>query len=109
MRRVPEFKSDKEAEEFLETDLSDLDFSQFQPVDLAIGQKAAQVSLRVPEPLLDAVKLRAKARGISHARYIRELMERDVARKNPGAPPADGVSARDEIAGRPPEARGRTR
>lgn len=109
MRRVPEFKSDKEAEEFLETDLSDLDFSQFQPVNFVIGQKAAQVSLRVPEPLLDAVKLRAKARGISHGRYIRELMERDVARKSPGSIQADSVSARDQVGGRPAEGRGRAR
>jgi predicted DNA binding CopG/RHH family protein len=109
MRRVPEFKSDKEAEEFLETDLSDLDFSQFQPVNFAIGQKAAQVSLRVPEPLLEAVKLRAKARGISHGRYSRELMERDVARKSPGSIQADSVSARDQVGGRPAEGRGRSR
>ncbi|WP_292508868.1 CopG family antitoxin [Methylobacterium sp.] len=97
------------AEEFLETDLSDLDFSQFQPVNLATGQRNAQVSMRVPEPLLDAVKLRAKARGISHGRYIRDLMERDVARRTPEAPRADGVSARDDTARQPAEERGRTR
>ncbi|WP_375409610.1 CopG family antitoxin [uncultured Methylobacterium sp.] len=109
MRRVPEFKSDKEAEEFLETDLSDPDFSQFQPVKFAIGHKTAQISLHVPEPLLDAVELRAKARGISNERYIRELMERDVARTSSGSIQADPVSACEQVRELPAEGRGRAR
>ncbi|HTV32939.1 MAG TPA: CopG family antitoxin [Methylocella sp.] len=39
--------------------------------------------MRVPQPLLDAVKNRAKARGIPYTRYIRELMECDVSRAKP--------------------------
>ena len=34
--------------------------------------------MRVPQPLLDAVKVRAKAMGMPYTRYIRELIERDV-------------------------------
>jgi predicted DNA binding CopG/RHH family protein len=44
-------------------------------------KKEVQVNMRVPQPLLDAVKDRAKARGIPYTRYIRMLMERDVAAK----------------------------
>ena len=32
IRKVPDFKTDAEAENFLDQDLSDLDFSQFKPV-----------------------------------------------------------------------------
>ena len=31
-KKVPKFKTDEEAEAFLEQDLSDLDFSQFKPM-----------------------------------------------------------------------------
>ena len=36
--------------------------------------------MRVPKPLLDAVKERARGRGVPYARLIRDLMEREIAR-----------------------------
>ena len=82
MKKVPEFKTDAEAETFLEQDLSGLDLSQFKPLRFEFDRKAAQLNMRVPIALLEAVKGRAKARGIPYTRYIRELIERDVqARK----------------------------
>ena len=80
-RKVPVLRTDEEAEAFLMQDLSDLDFSQFKPMHFEFEKKEAQVNMRVPQPLLDAVKDRAKARGIPYTRYIRMLMERDVAAK----------------------------
>ena len=77
-RKVPEFHSDEDAATFLDQDLSDLDFSQFKPVTFEFSAKSAQINMRVPQTLLDAVKSRAKARGMPYTRYIRELMERDV-------------------------------
>jgi predicted DNA binding CopG/RHH family protein len=62
-------------------DLSDLDFSQFKRMHFEFEKKEAQLNMRVPEGLLDAVKDRAKAQGIPYTRYIRMLMERDVAAK----------------------------
>jgi len=35
--------------------------------------------MRVPGPLLAAVKARAKARGIPYTRFIRETLERAMA------------------------------
>ena len=82
LKPFPTFQTDEEAEQFAETaDLSEYDFSQFQPVRFEFERKAAQINMRVPESLLDAVKTRAKARGIPYTRYIRELIERDVASK----------------------------
>ena len=37
--------------------------------------------MRVPESLLEAVKDKAKARGIPYTRSIRMLMEQDIAAK----------------------------
>lgn len=80
-RKVPVLRTDEEAEAFLMQDLSDLDFSQFKRMHFEFEKKQAQVNMRVPESLLDAVKQRASARGIPYTRYIRLLMEQDVASK----------------------------
>lgn len=73
--------TDEEAEAFLMQDLSDLDFSQFKRHHFEFEKKEAQVNMRVPQSLLDSVKDRAKAHGIPYTRYIRMLMERDIASK----------------------------
>ncbi len=80
IRKVPPLMTDEEAEAFLRRDLSGLDFSQFKPLHLEFEKKAAQLNMRVPRALLEAVRVRAKARGIPYTRYIRELMERDISR-----------------------------
>ena len=77
--KIPKMTTDEEAEAFLDQDLSDLDFSQFKPVRFEFERKSAQLNMRIPQPLLDAVKVKANERGIPYTRYIRELMERDVA------------------------------
>ncbi len=77
-RKVPILRTDEEAEAFLMQDLSDLDLSQFKRHHFEFEKKEAQVNMRVPQPLLDAVKDRAKAHGIPYTRYIRMLMERDI-------------------------------
>ena len=84
LKPFPEFQTDEEAERFVDTaDLSEYDFSQFQPVRFEFERKEAQINMRVPGALLDAVKVRAKARGIPYTRYIRELIERAIAPKKP--------------------------
>ncbi|MBN9304988.1 MAG: hypothetical protein BGO82_10220 [Devosia sp. 67-54] len=80
-RKVPKFKTDEEAEAFLMQDLSDLDLAQFKRHHFEFEKKEAQLNMRVPQPLLDAVKDRAKAQGMPYTRYIRMLMERDIAAK----------------------------
>jgi len=80
-RKVPRLRTDEEAEAFLMQDLSDLDLSQFKRHHFEFEKKEAQVNMRVPQSLLDSVKDRAKARGIPYTRYIRMLMEQDVAAK----------------------------
>ncbi|HEY0282520.1 MAG TPA: CopG family antitoxin [Rhizomicrobium sp.] len=78
-KRVPKLKSDKDAEAFLDQDLSELDFSQFKPARFEFEKKTARVNMRLPQPLLDAVKKRATSRKIPYQRFIREALEQAVA------------------------------
>lgn len=81
MKRVPELTSDAEAEAFLDQDLSDLDFGAFTPVRYEFQKKAARVNMRLPQPLLEAVKQRAALRNIPYQRFIREVLEAAVGSK----------------------------
>jgi predicted DNA binding CopG/RHH family protein len=78
-KKVPRLKTDRQAEAFLAKDLSNLDFSQFKPARFEFEKKDDQINMRVPKPLLAAVKARAKARGIPYTRFIRETLERAMA------------------------------
>jgi len=79
-KKVPEFKSDKEAEDFLEHDLTDyIDLKNFSLVNFEFLPKDKKVNLRFPEPLLEAVKQKAKREGISYQKYIRRTVEESLA------------------------------
>jgi predicted DNA binding CopG/RHH family protein len=82
-KKVPRLKTDKQAEAFLAQDLSDLDFSQFKPSRFEFEKKDEQINMRVPRPLLAALKARAKARGIPYTRLIRETLERAITASKP--------------------------
>ena len=79
-RKIPKFTSDEQAEAFLEQDLSDLDFSQFKPTRFEFQKKTAQINMRIPKALLEAVKRRSAARGIPYTRFIREALEQALHR-----------------------------
>jgi len=78
MKRVPEFKTDAEAEAFLEQDLSDLNFKQFKPMQFEVIKKKATLNMRLPSVLMDAVRAKAKAKGIPYTRYVRMVLEADL-------------------------------
>ncbi|PUE11247.1 hypothetical protein B9Z51_02755 [Limnohabitans sp. T6-5] len=82
MKKVPVLKTDQEAEAFLEQDLSDLDFSQFKPMRFDFAPKSAALHLRLPEALLQGLKVRAKAKGMPYTRYVRMLLENDLAQSS---------------------------
>ncbi|GBR50354.1 hypothetical protein CSR02_14955 [Acetobacter pomorum] len=79
-RSMPSLHSDEAAEDFVATaDLTQYDLSGFKPMRFEIEPKAATLNMRLPASLLDAVKARAKAKGIPYTRYVRMLLETDVA------------------------------
>lgn len=78
-RKIPRMSTDAEAEALLEQNLADLDFSQFRPAGFEFESKSERIDMRVPKSLLDALKQRARRRGVPYTRFIRELMEREIA------------------------------
>jgi predicted DNA binding CopG/RHH family protein len=77
----PELNSDKDAEDFVDTaDLTEYDFSQMVPASFEFSKKAAALNMRLPQTLLDAVKDKARSKGLPFTRYVRMLIEQDVSR-----------------------------
>ncbi len=79
-KTIPKLTTDEEARQFVETaDLTEYDLSGFKSASFEFQSKAAQINMRVPQPLLDAVKERAKAQGIPYTRFIRQLLEQAIS------------------------------
>jgi predicted DNA binding CopG/RHH family protein len=79
-KKIARFESDEQAETFVATaDLTQYDLTGARAVQFEFEKKAAQINMRVPRGLLDAVKARAEARGIPYTRFIREILEKAVA------------------------------
>lgn len=79
-KSMPSLRSDKEAEAFVsQADLSEYDFSTFKPMRFEIEPKSAALNMRLPASLLEALKSKAKAKGIPYTRYVRMLLESDIA------------------------------
>ena len=79
-KTMPSLQSDEAAEHFVASeDLSTYDLSGFKPMRFEIEPKSAALNLRLPESLLNAIKDRAKSKGVPYTRYIRMLLESDLA------------------------------
>jgi predicted DNA binding CopG/RHH family protein len=80
-KRVPHFRSDEEAERFLEQDLADyIDRGSLRPVNFELKPKGAAISLRLSEELLHEVRSVAEREGISYQKFIRHAVEEAVHR-----------------------------
>ena len=79
---VTSLRSDAEAEQFVETaDLSTYDLSGFKPMRFEVARKEAALNMRLPAALMDAIRAKAKATGVPYARYVRMVLEADIAAK----------------------------
>lgn len=79
-KKLPSLSSDDDAELFLESsDLSEFDLSGFKPMNFEFEPKTAALNMRLPQNLLDALKLKARSKGIPYTRYVRMLLEKDVS------------------------------
>ena len=74
-RTVPKMTTDEEAEAFLDRDLSALNMRDAVPLRWEAEPKTARVTMRLSQGLLDALKEKAKARGVPYQRLIREALE----------------------------------
>ena len=77
---MPSLKSDVDAEAFTaNADLTQYDLSGFKPMRFEIAKKDAALNMRIPFALMEAVKAKAKSKGVPCARYVRMLLEADIA------------------------------
>jgi predicted DNA binding CopG/RHH family protein len=76
MKPLPSLRSDEEAEAFVASaDLTDYDLSAMRMVQFEFHPKSERVNMRLPKPLLDAVKAAAERAGMPYQRYIRHVLE----------------------------------
>ena len=80
--KLPRFRSDKEAEEFIEkADLTEYDLSPMRPFRFEFQPKSERVNMRLPGQLLDAVRSSAAKARVPYQRFIRQALEDAVQRK----------------------------
>ncbi len=78
---MPSLRSDAAAEKFTaEEDLSQYDLSAFIPMRFEITRKDAALNMRLPGALLEALKAKAARKGVPYTRYVRMLLEADIAK-----------------------------
>ncbi len=80
-KKLPVLTTDAEAEAFVDTaDLSEYDLSEMVPMRFELKRKDKSVNLRLPKPLLEAVRKRAALAGIPYQRFIRMAIEQALQR-----------------------------
>ena len=80
-KKLPKLRTDEEAEEFVaNADLTEYDLSEFRTIFFEFQPKSERVNMRLPKPLLDAVRAAAAKAGIPYQRFIRQVLEAAVGR-----------------------------
>ena len=78
-KKMPKLSSNREAEEFVATsDLTAYDLSGMRMVRFEFQPKSERVNMRLPRPLLDAIKAPAAKAGVPYQRFIRQALENAV-------------------------------
>ena len=77
---MPSLHNDAEAEDFVaNADLTQYDLSKFKPMRFEVAPKSSVMNVRLPSSLLSALKQKAESKGIPYTRYVRMLLEADLA------------------------------
>ena len=78
-KKLPKLRSDREAEAFVaKSDLTEYDLSGMKTVRFEFQPKSERVNMRLPRPLLEAVKATAARAGVPYQRFIRQTLENAV-------------------------------
>lgn len=78
-KKLPKLRSDKEAEAFVaEADLTQYDLTGMKMMRFEFQPKDERVNMRLPKPLLQAVKSSAAKAGMPYQRFIRQALEEAV-------------------------------
>ncbi len=88
--KLPTLPTDAAAEAFVDNaDLSEFDLSGMVPTRFEFAAKTERVNMRLPKPLLDAVKATAAEAHMPYQRYIRSVLESAVRPSHAGRPKAN--------------------
>lgn len=80
---LPILTTDKEAEAFIENiDLTQYDLSSLTPTRFEFQPKERSITMRLSEPLLEAIKQEAGRSGLPYQRFIRQALENAVHHKS---------------------------
>ena len=80
---LPILTTDKEAEEFVDnTDLTQYDLSALNAIRFEFQPKERSITMRLSEPLLEAIKEEAIRSGLPYQRFIRQVLENAVHHNN---------------------------
>ncbi len=78
-KKLPKLKSDEAAEEFVaKADLTEYDLTGRRMMRFEFQPKSERVNMRLPKPLLKAVKASAAKAGVPYQRFIRQALEMAV-------------------------------
>jgi predicted DNA binding CopG/RHH family protein len=84
-KNLPRLDSDAAAEAFVaEADLTQYDLSAMRTVRFEFQPKTERVNMRLPRPLLEAVKARAAKAGMPYQRFIRQALEAAIQPRRRG-------------------------
>ena len=76
---LPKLTTDEDAETFIaDADLTEHDLSSMKPVRFEFQPKGKSITMRLSEPLLEAIKEEAERSGIPYQRFIRQALEHAV-------------------------------
>lgn len=80
LKAFPEFRTDEEADHFVETaNLSEYDISDMKPTHFNFGPKSEVLETHLPPTLIEALRLKARERGISYGKLVRDALEQTLS------------------------------
>jgi predicted DNA binding CopG/RHH family protein len=75
-KKLPKLTSDKAAEDFVaKADLTAYDLAGLRTMRFEFQPKSERINMRIPTPLLKAVKASAAKAGMPYQRFIRQALE----------------------------------
>ncbi|MGH7023700.1 MAG: CopG family antitoxin [Caulobacteraceae bacterium] len=81
-KKLPSLPTDEAAEAFVaEADLTEYVLSGMREVRFEFQPKSERVNMRLPRPLLEAVRASAAKAGVPYQRFIRQALEAAVTRQ----------------------------
>ncbi|WP_338635805.1 CopG family antitoxin [Spirobacillus cienkowskii] len=81
-KKLPKLTTDKEAEEFIDQDLSEyMDNDDFKLTTFEFAPKNKSITIRISDPLLNCIQSFAKEEKVSYQKIVRQALEEYIRKK----------------------------